>query len=79
MAKEGIQGSFFQVIKDHLPGHISLVDELADTLEVSNDSAYRRIRGETSLTFDEIAILSIKYGVSIDNLTARVIAVAVRA
>ena len=79
MAKDGIQGGFFQVIKDHLPGHISLVDELADTLEVSNDSAYRRIRGETSLTFDEIAILSIKYGVSIDNLTARVIAVAVRA
>lgn len=70
MAIEDIQGAFFQMIKDPLPGHLSLVDEIADTLEVSNDSAYRRIRGETSLTFDEIAILSAKYGVSLDNLTA---------
>ena len=70
MAKDDIQGAFFQVIKDHLPGHLALVDEIADTLEVSNDSAYRRLRGETSLTFDEIAVLSTKYGVSLDNLTA---------
>ena len=70
MAKEDIQGAFFQMIKDKLPGHLALVDEIADTLEVSNDSAYRRIRGETSLTFDELAVLSIKYGISLDGLTA---------
>lgn len=62
-----IQQAFFQQIKDRLASHLSLVDEVADALEVSNDSAYRRIRCETSLTFDEIRILSGHYGISIDG------------
>ena len=45
-----------------------MVDEIADLLHISNDSAYRRIRGETSLTFDEIGLLSSKYGISVDRL-----------
>jgi len=69
MENQNIQGAFFQQIKDQLADHISLVDELADTLEISNDSAYRRIRGETSLTFEEIGVLATKYGISLDGLT----------
>jgi hypothetical protein len=44
-----------------------LVDELADTLCISNDSAYRRIRGETLLTIQEAEKLCLKHGVSIDS------------
>ena len=65
-----IQNVFFQQIKDRLPVHLALVDEIADTLEISNDSAYRRIRGETSLDFDEIAALASKHGISLDGLTS---------
>ena len=39
-------------IKDALPSNMSLVDELADLLQVSNDSAYRRMRGETALSIE---------------------------
>ena len=65
-----IQNVFFQQIKDRLPTHLALVDEIADSLDISNDSAYRRIRGETSLAFEEIAILSAKHGISLDGLTS---------
>jgi hypothetical protein len=47
MKTEGAQLQFFKHIKSILPAHLSLVDAVADVLEVSNDSAYRRIRGET--------------------------------
>lgn len=67
-APNNIQNRFLQQIKDKLSPNLSLVDELAETLNVSNDSAYRRIRGQTSLTFEEIELLSEKFGVSVDLL-----------
>jgi hypothetical protein len=63
-----IQELFIQQIKDKLPPGQPLVDELAEMLNVSNDSAYRRIRGETQLAFDEIQTLAQKYGLSVDAL-----------
>ena len=41
-----IQLVLFQKIRDQLSDHVSMVDEIADILGISNDSAYRRIRGE---------------------------------
>lgn len=63
-----IQARFFQLVRQRIDPHLSFVDELAELLELSNDSAYRRIRGETSLTFEELAKLSKHFGVSIDAL-----------
>jgi hypothetical protein len=63
-----IQDAFFKQIKSQISREISMVDEIADLLHISNDSAYRRIRGETSLTFEEIGLLSNKYGISVDRL-----------
>ena len=48
------QQLLFQQIRDKLPPHISLVDEMEDLLEISQDSAYRRIRGEKELSFGEM-------------------------
>jgi transcriptional regulator with XRE-family HTH domain len=62
------QKEFLNRIKKNLPAHISLVDEVAELLNVSNDSAYRRLRGETSLTFEELVILSQKFNVSVDSV-----------
>ena len=49
-----VQDAFLKRVKSALPENIALVDELADLLELSNDSAYRRLRGETPLNIEEI-------------------------
>lgn len=61
------QLQFFQHIKSILPEHISFVDEIADLLNISNDSAYRRIRGEKQISLDEMQKLAIHYNISIDQ------------
>ena len=52
-----IQEDFFRQIKQKLPSHLSMADEIATLLNISQDSAYRRIRGEKPLTIDEIQLL----------------------
>lgn len=63
-----IQTAFFQQIKERLLPHQSLVDEVADILSISNDSAYRRIRGEKQLSLEEVQKLSASYSISVDQL-----------
>lgn len=62
-----LQALLFKKIKEKLPSHISLPDLVANYLNISNDSAYRRIRGEKSLTLDEIEILVKKTNISLDQ------------
>lgn len=62
------QTYFFDLIKSKIPGHHSLVDEIAEVLNVSNDSAYRRIRGEKILDLNEVARLCTRYQLSIDAI-----------
>lgn len=62
-----IQESFISRIKASVAQNVSLVEEMADLLEMSNDSAYRRIRGETLLSITEIARLSTYFKVPFDN------------
>jgi len=50
MESTGTQASFFQHIKSLLPQHKSLVDEVADLLDISNDSSYRHIRDEKPIS-----------------------------
>ncbi|HVM88110.1 MAG TPA: hypothetical protein VMT76_07960 [Puia sp.] len=64
----GVQQLFFQHIKSSLPQHLSLVDEIAELLNISNDSAYRRIRGEKPVAFDELRILCLHFKISLDQL-----------
>ena len=51
---KNLQLQFLEKIKSTLPANISLVDELAELLETSNDSAYRRLRGDTILDIEEL-------------------------
>ena len=61
------QQVFFQHIKALLPAHLSMVDEVAEVLNISNDSAYRRIRGEKPIGLEEIKKLCIHYNISLDQ------------
>jgi len=63
-----LQINLFQYIKSVIPSNLSFVDEIADVLEISNDSAYRRIRGEKEITLDEIQKLSHRFKISIDQI-----------
>ncbi len=67
METTDVQQLFFQHIKSTLAAHLSLVDDIAEILGISNDSAYRRIRGEKTISFDEIQKLCSHYRVSLDQ------------
>ena len=61
-----IQIRFFHELKSKIQPNLSLVDIVSDELGISTDSAYRRIRGETSLTIEELKQLSNKFEISLD-------------
>lgn len=67
MDATNIQVAFFQHVRSILPDHLSLVDEIAELLKISNDSAYRRIRGEKAISFEELQVLCGHYRVSLDH------------
>ena len=68
MESNNAQLLFFQHLRSILPGHISMVDEIAGLLDISNDSAYRRIRGDKPISFEELQKLCVHYKVSLDQL-----------
>lgn len=49
-------------------GAKNLAAELADLLGVNPDAAYRRIRGDTALTFDEIQKICTHFNISFDSV-----------
>lgn len=57
----------FQHLRSILPSHMSMADEVADLLEISPDSAYRRIRGEKPITLEELEKVCVHYNISIDQ------------
>jgi hypothetical protein len=68
MVANQIQQTLFQHLKNQLPGHLSLVDEVADLLQISSDSAYRRIRGEKSISLEELQKLCSHFKLSVDQV-----------
>ena len=73
IAKDGVklQNYLFELIKKQLPPNITLVDTIADLLEVSNDSSYRRLRGETLLNIGELMLLCNHFKISIDAINTQ--------
>ena len=69
MSKNKLQQEFLLKIKETMPENVSFIDEIAETLEISNDSAYRRLRGETALTINEVSKLCTTYNISFDMFT----------
>jgi hypothetical protein len=63
-----LQTEVFSIIKSSIPPYISLAEAISETLNISNDSAYRRIRGEKPVSMDELATLAAKYKFSVDRI-----------
>lgn len=58
-------------IKEQIPSHIKLVDYLMNSLSLSRESAYRRIRNQVPFTFDEVVKLAYENDFSIDELVKK--------
>jgi hypothetical protein len=63
-----LQQELFQVIKSNIPDHLSTTEEIAKVLDVSVDSVYRRIRGEKTISLEELHVLCSHYKISLDQL-----------
>ena len=68
MNTTALQVQFFQYLKTKLPQGASMAEEVAAALDISTDSAYRRIRGEKPVMFEELHTLCTRYGLSLDTL-----------
>ena len=63
-----LQQEFFKMIKSAMPPGSSAIDEIAQVLNVSVDSVYRRMRGEKTISLEELYALSSHYKISLDQL-----------
>jgi len=63
-----LQQILFQQIRTKVPENLSFVHEIAELLEISYDSAYRRIRGEKELSMEELFRLGNQFNISLDAL-----------
>lgn len=68
MQNDNLQLQLFSYLKEVIPTHLSMVDELGDLLHLSPDSVYRRIRGEKELSINELKEICIHYQLSLDHL-----------
>ena len=68
METNELQQQLFSFVKDTLPPHLSLVDELQDLLALSADSVYRRIRGEKPISLPELKKICEHFHLSLDEL-----------
>jgi len=68
MSVNEIQQQLFQAIKSKLASDASVSDEVAALLDISTDSAYRRMRGEKQITFEELYKIAAHYRISLDQL-----------
>lgn len=62
-----LQQHLFKTIKNRL-GESHTADEIARLLDISTDSAYRRMRGEKMITFSELQDLCTHFRLSLDQL-----------
>lgn len=62
------QFAFLEELKQKISDNHTLVDIITDVLDVSLDSAYRRMRCDTALSFDEVVKLANEYRVSLASI-----------
>ena len=61
------QVEFLKLVQRRIPAHLNPVDTLGELLQIGSDSTYRRLRGETALSFEEAQKISQTFGISMDS------------
>ncbi len=67
MEKQLLERFFERIFKQYIK-RSDAISDIAATLNMTRDSVYRRVRGSTLLTPDEIKILALKFQISLDAL-----------
>ena len=68
MYHNSLQDLVFQKILAHFPKKAVAVEKLSDLLGTGKDAIYRRLRGDTLLTPDELSKLALVFNISVDAL-----------
>ncbi|MBL0232783.1 MAG: helix-turn-helix transcriptional regulator [Chitinophagaceae bacterium] len=68
MESNQLQQQIFSTIREKLPTHLSLADELQELLGLSADSIYRRIRGEKPISLPELKTICEHFHLSLDEM-----------
>lgn len=63
-----IQTSLIDTLKQRIGKDETLASALSDVLSISSDAAYRRLRGETALTINELEKITRHFNISVDHL-----------
>lgn len=66
--KNEIVDELIATMKERLSQKRNLAHYLTDILCMGKEAVYRRLRGEVSFTIDEVALISCKLGISIDQI-----------
>ncbi len=59
---------FVSIIKEQIPNNKQLISTLMGALPLGKESIYRRLRSEIPFSFEEVIKVSIKLGISLDNV-----------
>jgi hypothetical protein len=62
------QINFVAHLKKAIPATLNMADEVSELLKISADSAYRRLRGETDFSLEEMVLLAHNYNLSLDSV-----------
>lgn len=62
------QDEFMELINSRFPKKLDAVEYLSQLLHLGKDAVYRRLRGEKTLTYDEVVLLAKDLNISLDNL-----------
>ena len=63
-----VQEALLESLKRNIPSKYSVVEVMMDLLEISQDAAYRRLRGEKKLDIDEMYKICNTYNISADTI-----------
>ncbi len=66
--KKTINDALINAISSKIPSHTNLASYLIDTLSISKEAAYRRLRGDVFFTFNEAATIVSNLDISLDQI-----------
>ena len=59
---------FISLIREKISHKATLANTVADLLGIEKDAVYRRLRGDVKFSFTEMAIISRRWGISLDKI-----------
>lgn len=66
--KKRLNNELISALTNYIPDGDSVVNLVSEILSMGKESVYRRLRGEVLFTFEEVAMISKKLNISLDNI-----------